>query len=298
MARTAPSKSEILDCVPPHDSKTEWHVLNLGCGVNSTVLYLLGLNGKLPMDCAIFADTQEEPAAVYHHLAWLQALNGPPLFVRTAGKLGDHLMQGINSMGGRFASIPAFTQDEHGSKRGMMRRQCTREYKIDVVERTIRRELMGLKPRARMPKDLQVVQYFGFALEEQGRAARTKQRLTAHPWSTPAFPLIDLEMRRQDCHHWLTEYGIPHTVPRSACVFCPYHNNTEWRHLRDSDPDGWQRACEIDNALRVPGNVVNRGLDQKLYVHNSCRPLESTSLDDHPSLFDAFRKECEGGCGT
>jgi hypothetical protein len=56
-------------------------------------------------------------------------------------------------------------------------------------------------------------------------------------------------------------------------VFCPYHSNEEWRWLRDNDPAGFQRAIEIDVALRTPGNVVNRNLDQKLYVHRSCVPL-------------------------
>ena len=34
--------------------------------------------------------------------------------------------------------------------------------------------------------------------------------------------------------------------------------------MRDTDAEGWSRAIQIDTALRVPGNVVNRSVDQKL----------------------------------
>ena len=85
--------------------------------------------GRIPCDVAIFADTGEEPAAVYRHLSELVALSGPPIWVRSAGKLGDDLIRGRNSTGQRFASIPAFTKDAAG-KVGMVRRQCTKEYKL------------------------------------------------------------------------------------------------------------------------------------------------------------------------
>lgn len=39
----------------------EFHILNLGAGVQSTALYLMSMRGEAPkFDCAIFADTQEE----------------------------------------------------------------------------------------------------------------------------------------------------------------------------------------------------------------------------------------------
>src|SRR4051812_19350900 len=121
------------------------HVLNLGAGVQSTALYLLAREGQLHFDYAVFADTQDEPAAVYRHLEWLQSIGGPPILIRTAGRLGDDLIAGRNTSGGRFASIPAFVAENHETrnpgpaKEGIIRRQCTREYKIEVVETTIRR---------------------------------------------------------------------------------------------------------------------------------------------------------------
>jgi len=128
--------------------KNEYHVLNLGAGVQSTALALLFAEGRLTpnLDAAIFADTQEEPEAVYTHLDWLVPQLPFPVIVRSAGKLGDHLMKGVNSRGGRFASIPSFTLHPDGTV-GRTKRQCTSDYKIQVVERAIRRDVLGLQPR-------------------------------------------------------------------------------------------------------------------------------------------------------
>lgn len=120
-------------------------MLNLGAGVQSTTLYLMYLAGEIApgIECAVFADTGEEPQAVYAHLKWLAGLGGPPILTRSAGRLGDDLVRGRNSTGHRFASIPAFTAAQEGRQAGIVRRQCTKEYKVEVVERCIRRELLG-----------------------------------------------------------------------------------------------------------------------------------------------------------
>ena len=47
-------------------------VLSLGAGVQSTALLLMSIRGDVErFDCAIFADTGWESAAVYEHLSWL-----------------------------------------------------------------------------------------------------------------------------------------------------------------------------------------------------------------------------------
>ena len=112
---------------------TEYHVLNLGAGVQSTALFLLAgdPDPKVRFDLAVFADTGEEPAAVYTHLEYLRALGSPEIWVRSAGSLGEDLKHGRNSTGQRFASIPAVTKDGNG-KVGIVRRQCTKGHKIEV----------------------------------------------------------------------------------------------------------------------------------------------------------------------
>jgi len=283
----------------------EYHVLNLGAGIQSTTLYLLAREGRLHFDVAIFADTGEEPAAVYKHLDLLRSLGQPAIWVRSAGRLGDDLVHGCNSTGQRFASIPAFTALDHRSRPpgavrpGRVRRQCTAEYKIEVVERAIRRELLGLRPRQHVPKGVIVYQYFGISLDEAGRAQRAKKRFEGVLWARPTYPLLELGWTRKDCVAWLRE-RVPYPVPRSACVFCPFHSNQEWAALRRSDPEGWSRAVAIDEALRQEGNIVNRRLDQKLYLHRSCVPLGEIDFDalSPEAVHPLTAGECHGTCGV
>ena len=206
------------------ESTKTYHILNLGAGVQSTALYLMFVNGEMDhqLDYAAFADTQEEPESVYRHLDWLRSLGGPPILIDTAGKLGDDLIHGKNSTGQRFASIPAFTSATPGVTGGMLRRQCTAEYKIEVCERIIRRQIVGLEYRQRMPKGVKVVQYFGLSYDEPRRVSKVRNRFVGHPWAEGRFPLFELEMTRGDCVDYLKGQQIPHEVPRSACVFCPF----------------------------------------------------------------------------
>lgn len=274
-------------------------MLNLGAGVQSTALYLLSgePGSKLMFDLAIFADTGEEPASVYEHLEYLRSLGDPIIWVRSADRLGDDLIRGRNSTGQRFVSIPAFTRDGAG-KVGMVRRQCTAEYKIEVVNRTIRRELLGLKPRQRIPKDTTIHQYFGISTDEAARADRAKKRFAGIRHTVPHWPLIEMGWSRKDCIAYLRD-KLPHPVPRSACVFCPYKTNQEWARLKTTDPEGWNRAVEIDAALRDKNSVCNRGFRQELFVHRSCIPLEMVDFGKlAPNTIDPMAtQECMGMCG-
>jgi len=57
-------------------------VLSLGAGVQSSVMALMAAHGELPrINCAIFADTQWEPKAIYEHLDWLETVVSNPLRV-------------------------------------------------------------------------------------------------------------------------------------------------------------------------------------------------------------------------
>ncbi|MCZ2341344.1 MAG: hypothetical protein LC104_06050 [Bacteroidales bacterium] len=231
----------------------QFHVLNLGAGVQSSALYLLAREGRIPCDVAIFADTGEEPAAVYQHLGQLISMEGP----------------------------------------------CTKEYKVEIVERAIRRELLGLKPRQRIPTDVTVHQYFGISTDEAGRAERGRKRFAGVRHTVPVYPLIDIGWSRSDCVAYLRD-RLPYEVPKSSCVFCPFRTNQSWRNLQHSDPAGWQRAVEIDTALRADGSIVTRGFRQKLYLHRSCVPLAEIDFAAlAPNTLDPLTTgECHGVCGV
>ena len=128
------------------------------------------------------------------------------------------------------------------------------------------------------------------------RALRIRERVKEQPNSEARFPLLDLGWTRADCLRFLAE-RVPHPVPKSACVFCPYHSDAEWLRIKRTDAVGWARAVEIDEALRKPGNIVNRNMNQALYLHRSAKPLATVNLNEGQYTL-GFIRECEGVCGV
>ena len=218
-------------------------VLNLGAGVQSTTVLLMSMEGELPpLDHVIFADTGWEPQAVYRHLEWLQTLT--TIHVVSQGNIKEDALKfqvaGGNICGTkeehngeRWASMPMFTQDRETLSNGMIRRQCTSEYKIRPIERFIRRTVLGLAPRQRAPKVPTIRQWYGISLDEHQRMAKNPNK-----WTVNYYPLIERRMTRQHCLDWLAKRGI--AAPRSACIACPFKHNSEWRNLRDGSPDEWR----------------------------------------------------------
>lgn len=122
------------------------HIISLGAGVQSSTMALMASHGEItPMpDCAIFADTGAEPKRVYEWLDWLETQLPFPVYRVMHGEgLLANLMLEIKRSGkkDRFVSIPFFTDSHNG---GMVRRQCTKEYKITPIEKKVR-ELVGLQ---------------------------------------------------------------------------------------------------------------------------------------------------------
>lgn len=283
------------------------HVLNLGAGVQSTALYLMSIDGDEPdvpkFDAAIFADTQEEPDEVYRHLDWLEKQGGPKIVRTTAGRLGDALDQVADANGntrkdgGHYISIPAFTLHPQTGAKGIIQRQCTGDFKVKPIEKWIR-ENYGAGFGKPIPKDTIVHQYMGLSFDEPKRVIRVKQRFLAKPsnWRVH-FPLWEMQYTRGDCQAYLRD-RMPYEVPRSACVFCPFKSDAEWRRLKADDPNGWQRAVYIDAVCRT-----GTGLDAHRYLHKSCVPLDQVDLRpaDEKSgqmKFFGFQDECEGYCGN
>lgn len=273
-------------------------VLSLGAGVQSSTVLLMSCVGELPkLDAAVFADTGWEPKAVYAHLAWLElqaAEAGIPVYRVSAGNIREDsiraTVRGLKRNGERYANLPLYTLNPDGSV-GALKRQCTREYKIEPIERFICRELLGIPPRARRPKTPVVELWFGITVDEQRRMRISKER-----WKTHAYPLVfDLPkpFRRHDCHRWCEGHGFPR-APRSACLGCPFHSDAEWAAIRE-EPDAWADVTEFDGLIRSRG-----GMRGELFLHRSGQPLIQVDLSTpeergQRSLWDG---ECQGYCGV
>lgn len=271
------------------DRPVSLRVISLGAGVQSSTMYLMACAGELrpTPDVAIFADTQAEPSWVYQQLDYLDSLRAIPIHRVTAGDLGQAVELVPASTGQRFASVPFWVKTDDG--RGMGKRHCTHDYKLEPIQREIRR-LLGLAKGERAAGRYRVEEWVGISVDEAHRAKPSRT-----PWIETRWPLLfDKPMRRSDCLEWLKANG--HPIPKkSACYFCPYRSDAGWRDLRDNEPALFQAAIEMDKKIRV--NRM-RGMRGEQYLHDSLVPLDQVDFEVDRDQPDLFGNECEGMCGV
>ena len=139
-------------------------VISLGAGVQSSTMALMAADGELPKpDCAIFADTGYEPKAVYRYLEFLKKVLPYPIYTVAKGNIRDDMIAARGTT--NFVVAPFFTQETITGKKGMIRRQCTADYKIVPIRKKIR-QLCGVKPGKHFPKDKYVEQWIGISKDE------------------------------------------------------------------------------------------------------------------------------------
>lgn len=271
----------------------DYTYLSLGAGVQSTALLVMSalrLHGCPRADAAIFADTGDEPAWVYDHLEKLTtwaADHGLAVHATAKGRLSQDVEDRLTGKKKRFAAIPAWTRGRDG-RAAPLRRQCTREYKIEPLEKKVR-ELLGYKKYQRNKH--KVACLLGISTDEIGRVKPSRTH-----WITNLFPLIDARLSRDDCARVIEEAGLP--VPKkSACVFCPYHDDRYWHDLKANHPDEFVRAVAFDRTVR---DMTKTGIEQPVFLHRSLQPLEQIDFGKRLGLpvLDGFTGECEGMCGV
>ena len=247
-------------------------------------------------DAAIFADTQAEPDSVYLWLDWLERRLPFPVERVTRGSLTEESLKvrefkddpnrhWVKSL------IPAFIENPDGSK-GIMGRQCTFNYKVEQLEKAARR-LGGIK---RGQKETSVTQWIGISWDEMQRMKDARKPWTQHRW-----PLIEMRMTRRHCFEWMEDNGYP-KPPRSACMYCPFHSDDEWRRLRDDEPEAFAASIKFEKDLQAAKAKTDnqRGVP---YLHPSLVPLGevdlSTDVERGQGLFwQDFGNDCEGLCGV
>lgn len=282
-----------------------YNILSLGAGVQSSVVLLLSCKGLLPkLDYAIFADTQWESKDVYWHLWWLaeQAdAAGINIIVNSAGNIRADLLRsmvpGTKEKNQRCVSMPLFTRDGETNSFGMVRRQCTQEYKLKVIERSIRENILGIQKGERVPADVHVNQWIGISLDEKQRMRMSEKR-----WQTNIYPLIgwpkqQMEKRwtRSMCLEWFGQNYPDRRLPRSACIGCPFRHDNGWREMKEERPEEFADACDFDRRIRKFGAL--RG---DVFIHERRIPLEDVDLTKpNPTQQNLFAtQECLGMCGV
>lgn len=314
------------------------HIISLGAGVQSSTMALMAAAGEItPMPkCAIFADTQAEPQSVYRWLDWLEPRLPFPVHRVSAGSL-EKVSLTIRTKkdgSGTWAKslIPAFIKNPNG-KRGIMGRACTADFKVkEIIKKG--KSLVGLqkyrewcngfaaelrlwrdykKEKAlakkeeracRLPfpteawKAMQaaplVVQWIGISRDEVSRVKPSRD-----PWILHRHPLVfEVEKRREGCLAWMKSHGYPEP-PRSACRFCPFHSDDEWRRQHDEEPDEFALSVKFDYDLReVKSRTDNIG--GVPFLHSSMVPLDKVdfSTSRERGQGELFGNDCTGLCGV
>jgi hypothetical protein len=248
---------------------TAFEFLSLGAGVQSTTLALLAEEGVIARpDVAVFADTGWEPPAVYEHLKLLeQAVSFPIVTVQVGDIRAD-------TLAGKGMNLPVFVKGGDDSKASMLGRSCTAIYKVAPIRRYIR-ERLGAKTSTdgrilSPPKGMQAGQWIGFSVDEIGRVSDGG----LPPYLINRHPLLDLHMSRSNCLAYLESRGW-HSVPKSACIGCPFHGNRMWREMRDNQPNDWADAVAFDRAIRERGWRAR----EAPYLHRSLLPLIDAPIE-------------------
>ena len=249
-------------------------IISLGAGVQSTTLALLAHHKEIePPDYAVFADTGWEPKAVYKHLDWLESYLNFPVVRVTAGNLKNRLLNEP-----KFAPVPFFT-----SNRGMGKRQCTYDFKIRPIQRFC-------KPHS--SKGNPVILQMGISTDEWARMKPSRVQYIEHTW-----PLIDLDMSRDGCKDWLGKKGYK-VPPKSACLGCPYRNESGWREIKNKYPEEFEETCQVEDKLNEANETKYRY--SKQYMHRSLKPLRDVDFRtmEEQGQLNFFTDECEGMCGV
>lgn len=299
------SAVEVHDPASKHDASLERgdfkvqaegpiHIISLGAGVQSSTMALMAAHGEItPMPtAAVFADTQAEPESVYRWLDWLETKLPFPVHRVSKGSLTDaalRVRQRKDGTGGHTRNlIPAHMLNPNGTK-GFMGRSCTGDFKVRALDDAARK-LGGVK---RGEASVRVVQWIGISLDEAHRMKPSRLRWCVHRW-----PLIDASMKRHDCLRWMEKKGYP-KPPRSACIYCPFHSDVEWRRLRDEEPKEFARAVQFERELQSVSrqNVRLKGVP---FLHASLKPLDRVDLstDIERGQGEMFGNDCTGLCGV
>ena len=240
-----------------------------------------------------FADTGAEPAAVYKHIELMQKLlvqAGYKFNVCRNVDKDDNFIP-IDQGERGPSTVPLFTRTPEGV--GMLRRQCTNEFKIRPLTKAIR-ESLGYKPKEKVKDSVKL--WLGISCDESQRMRTNKTT-----WIDNVYPLIELGLSRPHCTA-LGQHYLGYAPPKSACYFCPFTNHERWLSMRQTDPETFDKAVKFDERVR---DLPTFGKSNyPCFIHSSATPLKSAVLDQpfipglfHSSEVRGFSQECDGHCG-
>jgi len=256
-------------------------IFSYGGGVQSTAVLVLAAQGKVQYDHFLFANVGEDsehpdtleyyrdvavPFAEKHGIDLRE--------VRRAETIRSRLFSSLRD-------VPIPMRMNTGAPGN---RKCTELFKIRVVDRWMYDNRNGHN---------EYTVGLGISTDEIQRARSTEPTESYKGlWKSLEYPLIDLRLSREDCRRMVVEAGLPQP-PKSACYFCPFHNDQAWYEMRQKRPDLFFDAVKIEKHLQNKRAEL-WGKD-KVWMHRKLIPLDQ-AIPDQPFLFDLDDMDnCESG---
>lgn len=223
-----------------------------GGGVQSTAALVLAARGEIDFPLFLFANVGEDSEHP-DTLRYVEQVAVP--YAREKGiellELRKRLRDGstqtlMERIEKSETSIPIpVRMGENGAPGN---RTCTAEFKIRVVQKEVRRRGATKERRA--------IIGLGISTDEWQRAKTADDPRS--PYQLREYPLLDLNLDRQDCLNVIADEGLPQPG-RSSCFYCPFHSLEEWRKLARTRPDLFAKACALEEKLHERGQRLGRG---------------------------------------
>ena len=262
-------------------------ILSCGAGMQSSALHLMScenalakIRGEPPVwpqvpiyDISIFCDLGFEPPWVKKQVEFLANAGhscGVPLVILDSPLYTD-FMENFGER--RTISIPWWTIKEDGHK-SKMPRNCTIDYKVELISKYVRWELLGYKKGQRLREEDKKAHemHMGFSAEESRRCKESP-----NPMFVNNFPLVEMGLTRADNFAYIKDvWGLE--TKASACSFCPFHKNYFFKFLRENEPEQYAQVVGVDELLRDKN--PKPPMDSDLFISRSRKRLMDLTDED------------------
>ncbi|MFG3259074.1 phosphoadenosine phosphosulfate reductase [Streptomyces sp. NPDC048172] len=270
---------------PQRPSRPPLRSFSYGGGWQSTAALALAARGELDYRTFLMAnvgDDSENPATLRYierHAAPFARDHGLELVLlhKVMKRTGEvrTLYQDLTRPGSRSLRIPIrMSNGAPGT------RSCTVEFKIKVIGQ----ELLRRGATASAPATVGI----GISLDEIHRANKRR----CEPYERIEYPLLELGIRRNDCIRIIRNAGLP-VPPKSACWFCPFQRAETWHERRRSQPELFNRACELEDLLNRRRDDLGK---DHVFLTRFGRPLRQVIAEGVDTLpLDEFDTGCDSG---
>lgn len=272
-------EAQILDFANEPDTL---NVIAFGGGRQSIYMTELFLSGKIPVsiDAILFADTGDEPAQVYAQIAkvnqrWFELYRQSVTYIRQKS-LSSHIEEYLAGETPRASAVPLRTAPNGG----LLWRQCTMDFKIRPLRRTIR---TLMKKTGKKKANL----FMGLAYEEMSRIKDSGVKYLRH-----LYPLVALGITTNTIQKWYADHGFG-KIAKSSCIFCPYHSDVYWAKMKEERPSEFAFAVAFDKMIR--NYPTARG---ECFLHRSLQPLDKVDFVSENQKRPELADECDGYCTT